>query len=58
MKEDIPSEEVADTGLAEVPPSVVEGESTPDVPAALPSRCLVSITLIFGSETSEDMTMT
>jgi hypothetical protein len=50
-----PSEDVAERGLADCPPSVVVlGDSTPpDVPSALPSRFCESVTLIFGSATSD-----
>jgi hypothetical protein len=49
----IPSEEVADLGLADVPPSVVvDGESTAEVPVA-PSCFCASATLIFGRAASD-----
>lgn len=51
---EFPSDDVADLGRADCPPSVVvEGDSTPDVPVALPSRFCASVTLIFGRAASD-----
>ncbi len=49
-----PSDDVADLGLADCPPSVtVEGESRPWTPVPFPSGYCESVTLICGSRASD-----